>query len=80
MPGCESTYVLLLPLMWIGSFYPPMEMTVVGLFRQSPIAFAIEVLPTPGGPVNRRTMPVYELIRLFLAMNSRMRSFVSVMP
>jgi len=33
-------------------------MTVVGLLRQSPIDLAIEVLPTPGGPVRRRTIPV----------------------
>ena len=55
-------------------------MTVVGRFRHSPIDLAIEVLPTPGGPVNNNTIPFYELMRLFLAMNSRILSFVSTMP
>jgi len=32
-------------------------MIVVGLLRQSPIDFAIVVLPTPGGPVNNKTIP-----------------------
>jgi hypothetical protein len=58
IPGYESTYVLLEPLMWIGSFYPPIEITVVGLFKHAPIALAIDVLPTPGGPVNKSTIPV----------------------
>ena len=55
--------------MWIGSFYPPIEMTVVGLFKQAPIALAIDVLPTPGGPVNKSTIPAFELILLFLLFN-----------
>ena len=66
--------------MCIGSFYPPIEIIVVGRLRHSPILLAIEVLPTPGGPVNNRTMPFYELIRLFLAMNSRIRSLLSTIP
>jgi len=66
--------------MWIGSFYPPIEIIVVGLFKQSPIDLAIEVLPTPGGPVKSNTIPDYESILLFLAMNSRILSFVSSMP
>jgi len=57
-----------------------MEITVVGLFKQSPMDFAIEVLPTPGGPVSKRTIPDLELILLFLAMNSRILSLVSVIP
>jgi hypothetical protein len=57
-----------------------MEITVVGLFKQSPMDLAIEVLPTPGGPVRRRTIPDFELILLFLAMNSRILSFVSFIP
>jgi hypothetical protein len=55
-------------------------MIVVGLFKQSPIDFAIEVLPTPGGPVNNSTMPDLELILLFLAMNSKILSLVSYIP
>ena len=35
----------------------PIEMTVVGRLRHSPIAFAIDVLPTPGGPVKSSTIP-----------------------
>lgn len=66
--------------MWIGSFYPPIEITVVGLFKQSPIDLAIEVLPTPGGPVNNNTIPDLELILLFFAMNSRILSLVSFIP
>ena len=58
MPGWESTYVLFEPLIWIGSFYPPIEMTVVGLYKQSPMDFAMDVLPTPGGPVSNKTIPV----------------------
>ena len=57
-----------------------MEITVVGLFKQSPIDLAIEVLPTPGGPVSNRTIPVFELILLFLAMNSKILSLVSFIP
>ena len=66
--------------MWIGSFYPPIEITVVGLFKQAPIALAIDVFPTPGGPVNKSTIPVFELILLFFAMNSKILSFVSYIP
>jgi hypothetical protein len=32
-------------------------MIVVGLFRQAPIDLAIDVLPTPGGPVRSNTIP-----------------------
>jgi len=53
---------------------------VVGLFKQSPMDLAIDVLPTPGGPVSKRTIPVLELILLFLAMNSKILSLVSCIP
>ena len=55
-------------------------MTVVGLFKHAPIALAIDVFPTPGGPVNKSTIPVFELILLFFAMNSKILSFVSYIP
>lgn len=41
---------------------------------------AIVVFPTPGGPVSRMTIPFLEFMRLFLAMNSKMRSLVSLIP
>jgi hypothetical protein len=53
---------------------------VVGLFKHSPIDFAIDVLPTPGGPVNSNTIPDYEFTLLFFAINSRILSFVSIIP
>jgi hypothetical protein len=40
----------------------------------------MDVFPTPGGPVRRRTIPFYELTLLFLAMNSKILSFVSIIP
>ena len=55
IPGYESTYVLLCPLIKLGSLTPPKLINLYYLYNDLAIAFATDVLPIPGGPYNNIT-------------------------
>ena len=57
-PGKAATYVLRCPLNYASSETPPNEILVNSFPKALAIDFAIEVLPTPGGPFKHKIFPL----------------------
>ena len=62
------------------SFWPPKVICTNGIFNASPIAFAIKVFPTPGGPDKPIALPELEGLHIHFPINSLIDSLHSIWP
>ena len=80
LPGIAPIYVLLCPLISASSLTPPRDILTKCLPSDLATDFAIDVLPTPGGPARHMIGPFRFLDSFLTARYSRILSLTSSRP